>query len=307
MWSLTNKWNTGQKGTIMRKFLLNIAALLVSLSVGCTGGSSGSGDHETAPPVPVPITITSDPVPTPVSVNIPVLLYHQIRTDADVRLASVGDGETVIYIETFRAQMRWLHDNGYQTLRLQEFRDVISRRRSLTQKSVVLTFDDGWESQLQIIPILQEVSFHAIFPVLIGPPESGDPLYMSFADFLFLDRHLGGFDVIGHTITHPDLVLLWNSGMIDQVNSELSEPRRVIRAVLGHDIDAMAFPYGSYNDALVALAQKFGYNVLFTVDPGFNTTSTSLLGIHRSVVDGRCGLSVFINTLQTGDDAICGP
>ena len=298
-----------QKGTTMLKFLVSISALLVGLSLGCTNGSGGSSDHQPSSPVPVPITITADPVIIPEigSVNIPVLLYHQIRTDSDARLSATGDGETVIHIETFRAQMRWLHDNGYQALRLQEFIDVVSRRRSLTQKSVVLTFDDGWESQLQIIPTLQEVGFHAIFPVLTGPPEVDDPLYMSFADFLFLDRHVTGFDIIGHTITHPDLVLLWNSGMIDQVNSELSEPRRVLRAVLGHDINTMAFPYGSYNDALVALAQKFGYNVLFTVDPGLNTTSTSLLGIHRSVVDGRCGLSAFINAVQTGDDAICGP
>src|SRR3989442_5099768 len=72
--------------------------------------------------------------------GIPVLIYHEIVTDGR------APGETVIHVDRFREQMKWLHEHAYTTLSLSELEDIVKQRRPIPDKAVVLTFDDGWRS-----------------------------------------------------------------------------------------------------------------------------------------------------------------
>ena len=271
----------------MKKISISILVLLFALT--CSGIAF-------ARPRPNP----------PLPAKIPVLLYHQILTDTDTRLLAFGPGETIIHINVFKQQMQWLKDNGYTTLRLADLEAVVDGRKTVPQKSVVIAFDDGWSSQLLILPTLRQHRFHAIFAVLIAP-EWVDGPYMSFADFVQIDQSFVGHDIIGHTVSHPDVLQLWTAGNLTEVNFQLQDPRTVLQAVLAHPIFSMAWPYGEYNQQLIGIAQEIGYDSLFTVNPGFNTQGTSPLEFHRSTIDGSCGINIFIQTVQTGAEIFCGP
>lgn len=246
--------------------------------------------------------------------GIPALLYHQISSTAPDNAWLLGlEGPTVINIVTFTEQMKWLYDNGYRTLTLQGLRDVLSGKVPLPTKTVVITFDDGWTSQFEALVILKTYKFNALFSVLTAP-EWVDGPYMSGADFLYLDRYFARhhrrgsrFDIVSHGVSHPDMVALYTAGNLVEVNRQFTESKQVLQAYLGHVVDAFTWPYGEYNQPLINLAVQAGYRTLFTVNAFFNTNLTSPLAVNRTTIDGRCGLNIFIQSVQTAAEIWCGP
>ena len=68
--------------------------------------------------------------------RIPVLMYHKV---------SPGKKEKYrINPERFTNQMEYLSKKGYQTISPDELLGVVRKRRILPEKSVLLTFDDGY-------------------------------------------------------------------------------------------------------------------------------------------------------------------
>lgn len=58
---------------------------------------------------------------------------------------------------SFERMLNFLSVNGYSTLHADEYADVLSGNRTVDQKSVVLTFDDGWGSLWSIgFPLLKQ-------------------------------------------------------------------------------------------------------------------------------------------------------
>ncbi|MGO2853715.1 MAG: polysaccharide deacetylase family protein, partial [Tetragenococcus koreensis] len=63
----------------------------------------------------------------------------------------------------FKAQMDFLEKENYHTLTLQEIKDFYQKGKDLPEKSVLLTFDDAYQSIYKYAyPILQQKNFHAV-------------------------------------------------------------------------------------------------------------------------------------------------
>lgn len=85
---------------------------------------------------------------------IPVLAYHgvtkNVMQDIDIE------------IEKFRKQMKWLSDNDYETLTMDELYDWKNGNLAIKGKKVVITFDDGKEDfYTTAMPILEEYDLKA--------------------------------------------------------------------------------------------------------------------------------------------------
>lgn len=243
--------------------------------------------------------------------GIPILLYHHIAsntTEHNWLLEHIGP--TVVHIDVFRQQMRWLKNNGYRTLRLRELIAIMEGRQALPPKAVMIMFDDGWLSSLQAVSIFRRLNIHATWAPLTNPGWQGWELfYMMADDILFLDRHRTGFDIVAHTIDHPDLGELLAQGNYTEVYRQLEESKYTLEAYVGHTINGFAWPFGVYNDELVDIASnpvnQVNYKYLFTVVPGLNLPGDDVRYIKRSTIDGRCPLSTFIQTVQTGAEVFC--
>ena len=99
-------------------------------------------------------------------------------------------------VKSFRSQIDWLVQNVWRGLSVGEALGYP------TGKSVVITFDDGTETDLiAAAPILKEAKFNATFYVTAG--HVGKAGYMSSAQVRELQAH--GFEIGCHSMTHAYL------------------------------------------------------------------------------------------------------
>jgi peptidoglycan/xylan/chitin deacetylase (PgdA/CDA1 family) len=233
----------------------------------------------------------------PAPAGIPVLIYHEIATDG--RPA----GETVISLERFEEQMRHLAAEGYRTLSVDELVAVMRGRRA-PRKAVVLTFDDGWKSALNAVPILERYRMKASFWIITGAGIGID--YLEWSDIEQLARN-PLFQVESHTVTHPwdpkDNLVTWLAGSVPgkdsaAVRAELVESKAALERRLGRRVDYLAWPVGWYTDEMVRMAKEAGYRALLTAEDGGNAPGDDVFYIKRVFVDGACDMASFRRLLK---------
>ena len=89
--------------------------------------------------------------------QIPVFMYHDIIMDEYYQ-----DKPDTISLSVFEKQLKYLKDNNYKTLTLDELYDWKVNNKSIPEKSVVLTFDDGFYSFHYLVePLLEKYNMHA--------------------------------------------------------------------------------------------------------------------------------------------------
>ncbi len=239
--------------------------------------------------------------------GLPILVYHQILTKKDEK----ADKSTSITLAEFEAQMRYLHEQDYKTLSMDE---VISYLQGdlFPTKIVAIHFDDGWQSALDALPVLKRFGFKASFWIIAGTGDTGWP-HMDWNVIHELAKNYN-IDIYPHTMTHPwkngDTLLDWTDSRtkekgIKQASWELTESKRLLEEKLGRQMPYLAWPRGLYNDILIKLAQKAGYRALLTIDDGLNNMGGNPLFIHRTMISGGCDISVFKQILADGRHHDC--
>lgn len=84
-----------------------------------------------------------------------VLMYHRVIPESRKLYCHSSTG-IVIQESTFRMHLAFLQDH-FRILNLDEFIECLERRKSLPDKSCLITFDDGWIDNYQTAyPILRE-------------------------------------------------------------------------------------------------------------------------------------------------------
>ncbi len=75
--------------------------------------------------------------------DLPILMYHAIRSGADDALPQTSSIEHAVEARDFREQLDAIVDGGYRTITLDDL-----ERPASEPKSLLITFDDGHESDL---------------------------------------------------------------------------------------------------------------------------------------------------------------
>ena len=74
--------------------------------------------------------------------QIPILTFHRIVKDIDKQTKYKYD-EWVASDKVFEEQVKFLYDNNYKTISLDEFYCWYQKKCRMTKNTVVITFDDG--------------------------------------------------------------------------------------------------------------------------------------------------------------------
>lgn len=155
--------------------------------------------------------------------------------------------------DLFREQMERLGSSGLRVVPLHEIQSSAG--------SVALTFDDGYRNFLDLgLPVLARFHFPATVFAVSGylgkyPDWDAQPSVRSpgleLMDGAELRRVSGaGIDVGAHSVRHAPLTRLHP----DEVRRELRESRLEIENRIGRAVEAFAYPYGSSNRRVRALA-----------------------------------------------------
>ncbi len=181
-----------------------------------------------------------------------ILTYHSISDDP---------GPTSIPASVFRGQMDALHEAGYRVVPVADVAPWIAGTLSLPEKSVAITFDDGFvDFATEAAPILKARGWPAT--VFLPSEKMGGPanwpgelatpsrLLMPWTQVRELSA--AGFDFGGHSVTHAKLTTL----TADALRREVQQVHADITRELGVAPTSFAPPYGATNAAVIAEAKK---------------------------------------------------
>lgn len=233
---------------------------LVALALGAAGVLAGVlilGGGAAATPSHSALAPRLRPALT-ARLGVPVLMYHYV----DYTPPDAGSDSVALTVSTaqFETEMDYLAKHGYHPVTLREVYAALSGAATLPSKPVVLTFDDGGTDGYTVaLPILQRHGFRATFFVITG--------YMGNRHCMTWDQlrtmSAAGMDIESHTVWHPDLRKVDST----RLAAELAESRAELARELHVDARILSYPYGRYDNQVIAAAQAAGYEAAVTTTP----------------------------------------
>jgi hypothetical protein len=191
----------------------------------------------------------------------PVLLYHRFEAHGASTPWTVKTGR-------FEAQVRWLLANGYTISALRSGLSDHPVAAPVAAPALAITVDDGDRSvYTEMFPLIVRYRIPVtlfIYPYAI----SLSPSALTW-DHLREMVESGFVDVQFHTLSHPDFSYergRRNPGDFRAfVSFELNHWRDKVEQQLGTCVDMLAWPFGIYDDELLAEAERSGYLAAFAV------------------------------------------
>lgn len=94
-------------------------------------------------------------------IPVSILMYHSILKDPQ------RAGQHVLSPDTLEQDLRYLKEQGYTTVFMQQIIDYVYRDVPLPEKPVVLTFDDGYLNNLTyVLPLLEKYDMKATLSIV---------------------------------------------------------------------------------------------------------------------------------------------
>lgn len=228
------------------------------------------------------------------SFRVPILLYHRFGS-------TVADGMTIT-TPVFEAQMKYLYDNGYKVIPLRELVDHYRGKAPAPgPKSVVIVEDDAHKSVYSdMLPIVNKYRYPVT--IFVYPSAISNAKYAMTWEQLRDLKKTGLFDMQSHTYWHPNFKKekkkLSKSALDSLVMTQLIKSKARLQTELGSKVDMIAWPFGIYDDYLIAKAAEAGYNATFTIERRHASASDSVFKLPRYLLVNSDSNKAFIQLLE---------
>lgn len=218
-------------------------------------------------------------------------MYHYISElpeDADVYRVNL-----TVVPEQFEAQLRYLQEQGYQTVKLLDIYEALAIGKPLPEKPIVLTFDDGYkDAYTHAMPLLQQYGFVGEFFVLATPAHYEAPLYLTWDDMYLMAE--ANMSIQAHGRDHYDLTGRGNDFLVYQILGA----REAVEAHTGQPVRFFCYPSGRYDDATVAVVESAGYFGAVTTEWGATQRLDNRYTWPRVRINGGWSLQTFMKVLK---------
>jgi peptidoglycan/xylan/chitin deacetylase (PgdA/CDA1 family) len=179
--------------------------------------------------------------------GLPVLLYHRIGSGDPAARDKYS-----LAVSDFRAQLELLRCQRYCTPHPQAIANPLH-----SERTVVITFDDGLESDYRVaFPLLLENGFTAAF--FVNTAEIGRPDRLGWPQMREMQQAGMSFQSHGHH--HVDYSRLDPRSAEEQLRLSREE----LEQNLGCRADCFSAPYGLLSRRLIAAAREAGFPFVFS-------------------------------------------
>jgi len=242
---------------------------------------------------------------------ITVLSYHHIIPG---QLPQGATTKAVIPLAEFETQMKYLHDNGYYTASLEDVDDFIHNNKKLPEKTVLITFDDGYESiYVYAFPLLKSYDFKAtVFIIgskMVQEEEPFDPDILSMLSFRQIKEmsdsglvEFGSHTFDAHEYIGSKPALLSMDKM--EIEDDFTRESEVFAKNSLPSPIAIAYPYGRFNNAVVEASKKFGFKLGFNLTDGIVQQGSNPCSLNRTVVPPGTDIERFKALLKDGSSGM---
>ncbi len=94
-------------------------------------------------------------------IDVPILMYHNICKSGG------RTGRYIISVTEFENDLKFIAENGYTTVVMQDLIDYVYNGKKLPKKPVVLTFDDGYfNNYAYAFPLLEKYDARAVLSII---------------------------------------------------------------------------------------------------------------------------------------------
>jgi peptidoglycan/xylan/chitin deacetylase (PgdA/CDA1 family) len=202
---------------------------------------------------------------------VPILIYHSIRPY--VPTDTKGARRWIATPETLESELSYLRTNGYSSVTFDALASHLQNGAPLPARPIIISFDDDWQSQyVNAVPLLRKYGFTATFFVWVRAV--GREHHMTWDEIRELDAE--GMEIGCHTLTHLILPKLRSD---DTLRREIVAARNMIEAHIGHPVTSLAYPFGQYDERVVAIAREAGFTSARSTWPGVFHTRDGLLSL----------------------------
>jgi peptidoglycan/xylan/chitin deacetylase (PgdA/CDA1 family) len=188
----------------------------------------------------------------------PTLMYHHIQ---NMETARTEKHESLtVDTNTFRQHMQYLRDKGYSIVSMQDLANFFNNGTSLPNKSILLTFDDGYKDfTTDALPILKEFGYKSTLFLPTGLVENYG--YVSWNDLN--NANLSQVLIANHTWSHK------NMGTSNEIiTQEISTADEQLANHGFNNPKVFSYPYGLESNFALSLLQQKGYQLGFTTKNG---------------------------------------
>jgi len=222
--------------------------------------------------------------------SIAVLAYHSI---------SNNDWRFSVSPKDFEKQIRLLIDKKYRFIDFDELLRFLNNETELSSKSVVLTFDDGYEDFIEnALPILNQYNIPAI--VAIHSNRSNKELNNNFKLMSWeqVKSLPSSIKIANHSLSHTNLKELNEKQLFEQI----IDSTRVFEERLGTRPNIFCYPGGKYSSKIIDLIRSQGYEMAFTINEGLVSKNQSGFELKRITIENKTSLFEFSLKLSCAVD-----
>ncbi len=210
------------------------------------------------------------------SIEIPIVMYHNISNKSNLL------GKYAISQNQFKNDLEYIKEKGFNTITMTQLIDYAYNNTELPEKSIVITFDDGYESfYTYAYPLLKEYNMKAVMSI-VG---SYTDLFTEEEDHNLDYSHLnweevnemsdsGLVEIQNHTYNMHEISKnrkgcgIKKGESVDdyskELNDDLGKLQNEILSYTGTSPNTFTYPYGYISPQSIDIIKTMGFKAALT-------------------------------------------
>lgn len=222
--------------------------------------------------------------PKKVTASVPIFMYHFLLDD----YGEYPDVENFMKPETFEEQLKYITENGYETIFVNEIESLENY-----SKPVCLTVDDVFVYFYNNgFPLIKKynvkVTLNIIYDYINGEN------YLTPAQIQeMLDSGLVAIE--SHTLTHQELTYLSE----EEKRRQILESKHNLEKDYSIKLSTICYPVGMYDKSVINIAkEEYQYGLAMTGGTYYSDVHTNLYAIPRIYANRSMSIQTFANYLK---------